>query len=552
MDVCASQPAAATTSAQAPAIFARPSKGRITVSFAHFIARRILFDKERSDRLSRPIVGIAVIGIVVGMAVMILTLGVTQGFQREVRAKVTGAGGHLQIGALMQTDPKETPRVPIDQDFYPALDTVPGVKHIQIHATKPGIIETDVDIEGVVVKGVGRDHDWSFLNKHLKEGELPAIGDTARPIDMLISSWMGRRLHIGTGDTITVYLVKDRDEIRPRRFRVSGVYETGLEQLDHQVVFTDIEHLQRFSQWGLKAELLISDTLIGRARYIRAEGLAFGGDRTYRYEWPGTALQGKGPHLIDPAHLGHLVHRITLVVHDGDGTIPDTAWVRVKPHELNVVTDSWGTGYPTFTSYDLERGGSGGTHTRYCGGFEVILDDFDDLLRVDDILYRDHLPMNLRSVTVRDRFPEIFAWLELLDKNVVVIILLMVIVAIINMTSALLIIILERTNMIGVLKALGTSNGAIRRIFLIDAAYILGVGIVLGDVLGIALAWVQRHFQVVKLPVETYYVDVVAIDLQWWPLVLLNIGTLLVCVAALVVPSMLVTRIAPAKAIKFA
>ncbi len=536
----------------APAIFARSGKVPISVNVAHFIARRILFDKERSDRLSRPIVGIAVIGIVVGMAVMILTLGVTQGFQREVRAKVTGAGGHLQIGALMQTDPKETPRVPIHQAFYPALDTVPGVKHIQIHATKPGIIETDMDIEGVVVKGVGGEYDWDFLRKHLKAGELPAIGDTTRPIDMLISNWMGRRLQIGAGDTITVYLVKGRDEVRPRRFRVSGLYETGLEQLDHQVVFTDIEHLQRFSQWGLKAELLISDTLIGRARYIRAEGLAFGGDRTYRYEWPGIALQGKGPHLIDPAHAGHLVDRITLVVHDGGGTIPDTAWVRVKPHDLDVVTDSWGTGYPTFTSYDLERGGSGGSHTHYCGGFEVILDDFDDLLRVDDIIYRDHLPMDLQTVTVRDRYPEIFAWLELLDKNVVVILLLMIVVAIINMTSALLIIILERTRMIGVLKALGASNGAIRRIFLIDAAYILGVGIALGDVLGITLAWMQRHFQLVKLPVETYYVDVVAIDLQWWPLMLLNLGTLIVCVAALVLPSMLVTRIAPAKAIRFA
>ena len=148
------------------------------MSFAHFIARRILFDKDRRDRLSRPIVGIAVGGIVVGMAVMILTLGITQGFQREVRAKVTGAGGHLQIGAMQQTDPKETPRVPIDQPFYPSLDTVPGIAHIQIHATKPGIIETEQDIQGVVVKGVGSDHDWTFLRKHL-------VSDQAYLIDAI-------------------------------------------------------------------------------------------------------------------------------------------------------------------------------------------------------------------------------------------------------------------------------------------------------------------------------------------------------------------------------
>ena len=160
--------------------------------------------------------------------------------------------------------------------------------------------------------------------------------------------------------------------------------------------------------------------------------------------------------------------------------------------------------------------------------------------------------MNLRSLSVRDRFPEIFAWLELLDKNVVVVILLMIIVAIINMTSALLIIILERTTMIGVLKALGSSNGTIRRIFLIDGAYILVAGIVLGDLLGIALAMVQQRFGLVTLPVETYYVDVVAVDLAWWPIVLLNLGTLVICIAALILPSMLVTRIAPARAIRFA
>ena len=172
-------------------------------------------------------------------------------------------------------------------------------------------------------------------------------------------------------------------------------------------------------------------------------------------------------------------------------------------------------------------------------------------MAMDDLVYTKYLPTGLRSLSVRDRFPEIFAWLELLDKNVIVIIVLMIVVAIINMTSALLIIILERTNMIGTLKALGASNGAIRRIFLIDAAYILGIGILLGDALGIALALVQEHFGIVKLPVETYYVDVVAIDIDPLSVLWLNLGTLAVCVLALLLPSLLVSRIAPAKAIRF-
>ncbi|MBK8339099.1 MAG: FtsX-like permease family protein [Flavobacteriales bacterium] len=133
-----------------------------------------------------------------------------------------------------------------------------------------------------------------------------------------------------------------------------------------------------------------------------------------------------------------------------------------------------------------------------------------------------------------------------------VVIILMVVVAIINMTSALLIIILERTTMIGVLKALGASNGLVRRIFLIDGAYILGIGIVGGDLLGLALAWLQRVTGLVRLPIESYYVDQVPVDLSPWPILVLNIGTLVICVAALLLPTLLVTRIAPARAIRFA
>jgi lipoprotein-releasing system permease protein len=505
--------------------------GRIAqrVGFAPFIARRIIRG-QRSERqgFSRPIVVIAVLGIVVGMAVMILTVGITRGFQREVRAKVTGAAAHLQITAIGQTDPKETLRIPIDQSFYPWLDTVPGIAHIQVYATRPGIIETESDIEGVVLKGIGADYDTRFLREHLLAGELPAIGDTTRPIDLLLSKHHADRLRIGSGDTITTYLVRGRDEIRPRRFRVCGVYQTGLEQIDHNLVFVDIDHLQRFAQWGLKAELLIE---LDDDRRATVEALAFGGDRIYTYQWPGSGLQGKGPHAI--ALTPGRDTAITLVVSDADSTVPDTAWARIDGRSI-------------------ARGGSGGSYRNYCGGFEVILDRFADVQHFDDLVYTKYLPANLRSLSVRDRFPEIFAWLELLDKNVVVIIALMVIVAIINMTSALLIIILERTTMIGTLKALGASNGAIRRIFLIDAAYILGAGIVLGDLLGILLAFAQQRFGLVKLPVETYYVDRVIVDLELLPILALNAGTLGICVLALIVPSMLVTRIAPAKAIRFA
>jgi len=509
------------------------------MGFAHFIARRILSDSERQDRLSRPIVIIAVLGIVIGMAVMILTVGISTGFEGEVRAKVTGAGSHIEIVPLAQEDANASARVQIAQPFYPWLDTVPGVKHIQVFALQPGIVETERDIQGVVVKGVGADHDWDFLRKHLVAGTVLAIGDSVRP-QVLISQWMARRLVKQVGDELTVYLIKGRDDIRPRKYRVAGIYETGLEKVDHQVVYVDIAHIQRFAQWGLQAEIATADA--AGARGIAIEGMAFGGDGNYRFLWPGTGWEGKGPHVLCTARDT----TVMLVVHDNSGTLPDTAWITLKALQEAPVA-----GCHPLSGTEVIRHGSGGTYKDYCGGFEVLLRNYRDLTAMDDLIYRQYLGVGLRTVTAHEKFPEIFTWLSLLDTNVVVVILLMVIVAIINMTSALLIIILERTNMIGVLKALGTGNGAIRRIFLIAAAYIMGIGILLGDVLGIGLALVQQRFGLVRLPVESYYVDQVPVDLSPWPIIVLNIGVLLVCVLALVLPSMYVSRIAPAKAIRF-
>ncbi len=509
------------------------------MGFAHFIARRILSDRDRQDRLSRPIVLIAILGIVIGMAVMLLTVGISTGFQGEVRAKVTGVGAHIEILPLTQSDPKESSRVNIHQSFYPYMDTVPGIAHIQVFALKPGIVETDKEIQGVVVKGVGADHDWSFMRAHLLKGSVLNIGDSVLN-EVLISNWMAMRLRLDVGDQLVVYFIKGREDIRPRKFRVTGIYETGLEKIDHQVVYVDIAHIQRFAQWGLQAELSVSD--IDQTDGVHIEGLAFGGDRTYSYDWPGTQLLGKGPHTICTAKDTTLM----LVVNDNNGTLPDTAWITLHPKEQLPSAAC----LPA-SALAISRRSTGGSSKDYCGGFEVALKDFRDLTAIDDLIYRDYLGAGLRTVTVRERFPEIFSWLELLDTNVIVVIVLMVLVAIINMTSALLIIILERTNMIGVLKALGTSNGTIRRIFLIDAAYILGIGIVLGDLVGIGLALLQKQFGLARLPIESYYVDKVPIDLSIGPIVALNIGVLLVCVLALVIPSMYVSRIAPAKAIRF-
>lgn len=470
---------------------------------------------------------------------MIVTVAVTRGFQREIREKVVGVGGHIRIQAIAQTDPKETPRVSMERGFLAALDSVEAIAHIQPYASLPGIVETVGGIEGVVVTGIDATYDQRFLSAHLTHGRGLRIDGVERRQEVLISQHIGDRLGIGLLDTITIHLVRGRDDIRARRFQVVGLYRTGLEQVDHQLVFVGLEHIQRFMQWGLKAEILVKDSCGPDG--IRIEGLAFGGDRAYDLEWIGTDLHGPGPHAL--RLTGDSL--IRMVVHDRSATIPDTAWIdfRLAP----------GSGeHPCAHDFVITTGGSGGSHDRYAGGFEVLLKRFADVDEWDDRIYREYLDPDLKSVSVKDRMPEIFAWLSLLDTNVAVVIALMVLVAVINMISALLIIILERTTMIGILKALGAGNGLVRRIFLIDGAYILALGILLGDVLGIGLCLLQRATGWVRLPIESYYVDAVPVDISTWAVVVLNLGTLAICVLALLLPSMLVTRIAPARAIRFA
>lgn len=184
-------------------------------------------------------------------------------------------------------------------------------------------------------------------------------------------------------------------------------------------------------------------------------------------------------------------------------------------------------------------------------GFEVFVDDIDDLTPIANHIYYEELPNELYAETIEEKFREIFQWLSLQNINEVVIMSLMIIVAIINMITALLILILERTNMIGTLKALGSSNWSIRKIFLYYAAYIIGLGIFWGNLIGLGLCFLQDRFKLIRLDEKSYYLDYAPVDVDFWSILLLNTGTLIVVLLFLIIPSYLVTRISPIKAIRF-
>jgi len=407
------------------------------MKFELFITRHII-GKEK-ENLSRPAVRIGIISIALGLSVMILSIAILTGFQKEIRDKVSGFTAHITITSYDFNKSLESTPVLINQPFYPSLDRLDGIKHIQVFATKGGIMKTDEQMEGVILKGVGRDFDWSILERWIISGELPVYVDSVRSTNILISSLIANKLGFSVGDDVRMYFVTEgQKQPRGRKFTVAGIYSSGFEDFDAHYIYGDIRQIQRLNNW-----------------------------------------------------------------------------------DENMVS-----------------------------GFEVFVDDFDKVEEIGQEL-KSYIGYHLKSETVKQTEEQIFSWLELQDMNVIVIVVLMVVVAGFSMISALLILILEKTNMIGILKALGSRNASIRRIFIMNAAYIIGIGLLWGNVIGIGLCLLQSYFSIIPLPVESYYVSTVPIHFNWGYILLLNAGTFIFCTLMLVLPSFVITRITPVKAIRF-
>jgi lipoprotein-releasing system permease protein len=497
-----------------------------------FIASRMAGSGQ--NRLSKPIVVIATLGVAIGVALMILSVAIVTGFQQEVREKVIGFGAHYQISEANQYYSKESSRIERRQDFYTDLPKVEGIRHVQVFATKPGIIETDDNLQGCIIKGLGADFDWGFFADKITYGIPLNIGDTAASDEIMISNFTARRLELEPGDLVTLYFVLQDGDIRPRNFKVTTLYSTGLKEFDEQFVFVDIAHIQRINQWGIEAQLLVSDSCIGG--YTGMEAFGYGGQKDLTYRWPGTQLEGRGPHIFNLR--GDTT--FTVIVEDGNRSFADTATAHIRFAHPDSIP----------CTYTVTITTSGGSWRHYVGGFEVLIDRYEDLTELDEEVFQ-RVPYYLQVLNVADRNPEIFSWLEMLDLNVELIIYMMILIAVVNMTSALLIIILERTNMIGLLKAFGMRDRDVVLIFVRHAARIIGWGMLFGNILGFGIAGLQKTFGLITLNPESYYVDYVPIRFDLLYIAKIEIITFFICVIFMLLPAMYTARIRPVKAIRF-
>jgi lipoprotein-releasing system permease protein len=184
------------------------------------------------------------------------------------------------------------------------------------------------------------------------------------------------------------------------------------------------------------------------------------------------------------------------------------------------------------------------------GSFEVFIDDFTQIKQKGKEVYQE-TSSTLDTQTIEEKFYYIFEWLKLFDFNIIVILIVMIVVSTINMVVALLVLILERTQMIGILKAIGANNWSIRKIFLYNATYLIGRGLLWGNAIGIGLLLIQKYFGIIKLNPESYYVNEAPVDINLFYILLLNIGTVAICLLVLLIPSYIITKITPSKSIRF-
>jgi len=407
--------------------------------YEFLLARKMIGGRTSGEtsQSSSAIVKIAVAGIAIGMAVMLLSVGIVNGFQNEIQQKVIGFGSHLQISMYNTQNAVSEKPVERAQPFLDDIRAEPTVKNVNVYAFKSGIIVANSEIKGIIAKGVDQDYDWDFFSKNLVDGSVFSIPDSNKSDSVVLSKYVMDKLKLELGEKITVIFIQDEKE-RKRRFVVGGVYESGMDQFDANMMLCDIRHVQKLNNWA-----------------------------------------------------------------------------------LNQVA-----------------------------GFEVTLNEFDDLGMLDEII-SNHISWEFTTLKITDQFMEIFGWLELQDLNVVIILSLMVLVSGINMITALLVFILERTNMIGLLKALGATNGSLSKIFLYNAAYLILLGTFWGNLIGLSLGLLQKHFQILKLDKASYYIDHVPVLFEWDVILYINLGSVVISMLMLILPSMIVSRIDPVKTIRF-
>lgn len=556
------------------------------MSFEIFISRRLIQNKLQGIKVSKPIVRISVLSIALAIVVNVVTVAIVTGFQHEVRNKITGFNAPLFISKKGTKQIFEGDAVLKDQKALKELAGINGLKGISPVVFKPAMLQSTrfsdtihlsngkdslinrQDILGVVMKGVIQAYDWTFIKEHLVSGRV--LNFQSKQEELVLSKRMADQLNYSLNDTISVYYVKNQPVLR--KYKVVGIYQTGLEEYDQKLVFCRLPEVQKMNDFGIKTKIIIDDKLSNGKIVLKAgvEGKA----SNLLYDW------GAGPDIYGGFYLPYLSDtNFRLIVYQSDPlkgtqTPIDTSYIQINCSQAFVassallqdengelIKESIGINSYQMTSslatVQVTETEGLGTGKNFVSGFEVQITDWNQLKHVEEeirsiIEMRPNENNELMQVSsILDTERDLFAWLSFLDYNVYIIIFLMLLIGVINVGSAMLVLIVVRTNLIGMLKAMGARDWSIRKLFLYQAAHLIGRGLLYGNSVAFVLCFIQMKFAVLKLDPLVYYLDKVPVEMNPMSWFLVNLVTFVVCMISLIVPSYVVTKISPTKAIRF-
>lgn len=390
-------------------------------------------------------VRIAILSVSLSVAAMILALAVVMGFKREISLRMVGFTAHAEITDVRSVDAASSVPVRRSEALERSVRSMTGFSSMWPYAVKEGIVRTADAVQGVLLKGVDGAYDWGFFVQCLVDGTLPRVADSMRTKEILVSRLLAERLELGVGDKVEMLFVDPDAAPRRDRFKISGIYSSGMDEMDGVTILTDLRNVQRLAGW----------------------------------------------------------------------------------------TSNEVSGY--------------GVNTDDIGGIDAFARRLSHLLLYD----APEEDQNLVASSVKELYPTIFDWLKAHDVNAAVVIAVMLVVAFFNMASALMILVLERTRMIGLLKAMGMRDGAVQRIFLWKAAFITLRGLLWGNVVGLGLCLVQSHFHLLKLDSEGYLLPEVPVSLGWDWWLLLNAGVVAVIVLLLAIPARVASSVKPSETIRY-
>tara|TARA_B000000565_G_scaffold8701_1_gene6754 strand:- start:1795 stop:3027 length:1233 start_codon:yes stop_codon:yes gene_type:complete len=409
------------------------------LNFEKFVAKRLHTESNLQHSISKPILKMAVAAVSLSITVMILAIATGKGLQEKISAKVTGFTSDIQVTVLDLNQSLELSPISPDSTVIMSLYEIEGVEHVQTQISKNALIKTDTEFEGIVVKGVDNNFDWSFINTHLTQGQLPKYNSYEKSNEILISKKLSQTLGLKINDQALFYFQgKQNNQPLIRKFTIKGIYETGIEIFDDLYIFADLKHLQKINRWS-------------------------------ENQFSSIEIKVNKDYNIDA--IQSLVEIVT--------------------------------------------------------------------------------PFDTKVSSSKSLYPQIFDWIKLFDLNIAIILIIMIVVASINMISSLLIIILERTKMIGLLKALGAASISIKKIFLYHAFYLLQKGLIIGNGIGLSLIALQHFLAPIELDPAHYYVKKlpVALSIENW--LSINLMSFFICMVLLIIPALIIQKVEPVKAIRY-